>query len=821
MMLLAAVDFLMSRRNSSPADNLRSRRRRLLCYGRNLGLIAVFCLWSLPCGSEAAAKKITVLFTGESHASFYPCSCPKAPYGGIARRATMLKNIREETGGLLLVDAGGALAGGVYDEHSQGEAEEKARSLLYLRAMAKMGYAALAVGDEELGFGIDFLRQAAGSIPLLSANLVDASTGKLIFTPYIIKKISGVSVAIIGLTTPEAKTQLIKQRLTQLKIADPVAALQTLMPKVSPKAKIIIVLSHLGEKVSKELVRKVPGIHLLINGHRKSTQEVAELVGKTLIGYFSYQARRLGRVDLELDAQGHIKKYTPSHIDLSEEVPDDADMEALLADYQPPASQAKIVLELYLPLASPQSKIFTDLAVDVSAKLGENLEWRLYLIPSSSQMRSPKALQEEAEAEIKLLIHELWPDKLWAYISCRDQAISGTSWEVCAGKLRLNIRQLKSELSSGRGRKLLSAGADQARRVNLRSLPALFVNHDLYRGEPEAQHLLRWVCAEMSGSQYMKVCRELPECVDDLDCQKVGHEGLCRNPGAPQAVCEYTEAPEIPLTIVYSEKGLYFVKELHPRLTHLFPNLQATFVEEHSPEGQRLIKDYRIEILPAYLFGKQILQAKHLDEIKPDLAYRRPEKSARDKSGRQKSEGRFLNVLGANYYLKRPYKPNKVEYIFSASMPVGYQVLLDVYEQSGRKIPDYFGIRYFVAQDEQGNILARAGQAEVEEDLRQLAIQKLYPDKFIPYLRLRMNQIKSSYWEDSLLAVGLNPQEIKAASNKPEIRDRLAEDAAYLKGLQLPEINNAPLFLINNQELLLIQSKDQFLDILKKLKGSL
>ena len=85
-----------------------------------ISLLTFLFLLNIPHISFAQPKdKITILVSGQSHASLYPCDCPKAPNGGVSRRSTIIRDTRKENKNLLLLEAGGSFAGGNYDSSSQ------------------------------------------------------------------------------------------------------------------------------------------------------------------------------------------------------------------------------------------------------------------------------------------------------------------------------------------------------------------------------------------------------------------------------------------------------------------------------------------------------------------------------------------------------------------------------------------------------------------------------------------------------------------------------------------------------------------------------
>jgi hypothetical protein len=110
----------------------------------------IFIAWFCH-GGEADPQKpvLTILYTAEAHAALLPCDCPLQPLGGVARRATLIKQYRER-GPVLLVDGGGWAAGGIYDEESDGDPKrDELRTELMAKAMRLMQYDITAAGPLE------------------------------------------------------------------------------------------------------------------------------------------------------------------------------------------------------------------------------------------------------------------------------------------------------------------------------------------------------------------------------------------------------------------------------------------------------------------------------------------------------------------------------------------------------------------------------------------------------------------------------------------------------------------------------------------------
>lgn len=284
---------------------VKSQKTILLLTVCAVGAFANICL---------AADKITILYTGQTHASLYHCDCPVQPDGGLGRRMSKIKELRAQNPNVLLVDAGGFFAAGTLDQHSQGVELDKLRAEANLQALSVMGYDALNVSDEEFNFGRDYLAQRIkdSKTTFISSNLKVPGA-----FPYIIKKIGKNSIAIIGLANPEAKA-----KSGGLEVEEAQAALNRVIPEIKARdANVIMVLSYLGEEKDRELLRKIKDIDIIISGRPENSEEAQTKIDSRLLARASFQGRRLGRIDLELE-DGKVKNLEASDIRLSEEVPE-------------------------------------------------------------------------------------------------------------------------------------------------------------------------------------------------------------------------------------------------------------------------------------------------------------------------------------------------------------------------------------------------------------------------------------------------------------------------------------------------------------------
>ena len=269
-----------------------------------------------------SAQEITVLFSGQTHAMLYPCSCPIQADGGIARRGTLVKELRKKYPALLLLDCGSFTAGGLMDEYTQSTPLDMQRSEVNYKAMELMQYDAASISPDEFNFGKEFfLKNAKQANPAyLSANL---DSDKVL--PYIIKDVAGVRIGIIGLTALSAN-----QNSEGLKINPPGEVGELVSRLKKEGAQVVILLSTLGEKEDLKLISKVKDIDIIFVGYHPIKDELFTKVEGTFFLRPSWQGRKLGKLILKISSDGKLADCKAEEQRLSDEIADDAGISKIL-----------------------------------------------------------------------------------------------------------------------------------------------------------------------------------------------------------------------------------------------------------------------------------------------------------------------------------------------------------------------------------------------------------------------------------------------------------------------------------------------------------
>lgn len=282
-----------------------------------------FALCILSLTFTSYAKEVTLLYTGSTHAMLYPCSCPKEPDGGIARRATLIRELKKKYPQAVLLDAGNFFAGGLMDEYTQNTELDMQRSLINLKALELMGYDALNIGADEFNFSPAFFRNAVNKIKLtfLSSNLKGEGIAK-----YLIKEISGIKLGIVGLTNPA-----VTRKAVDLSVVDPkIAVAEAVSDLKRQGVNIVVVLSDLDDAQNLNLISSVRDINILITGRDSNREDPSyKIIGNILILKPAWQGRKLSRISFTA-ANNKISNFKVEDLRLSDKISDDRDILAIL-----------------------------------------------------------------------------------------------------------------------------------------------------------------------------------------------------------------------------------------------------------------------------------------------------------------------------------------------------------------------------------------------------------------------------------------------------------------------------------------------------------
>ena len=257
-------------------------------------------------------RKLTILHTNDTHSRIETVDANDAKYagmGGVVSRKAYIESVRKAEKNVLVFDAGDFSQGTPFYNVFKGEVE--------IECMNRLGYNAGTIGNHEFDYGLDNLKELIeeADFPFVCTNYDFSKTDlKKLVKPYIIIKLDGIKVGVIGLgTNPEGLIQL--KNYKGMEFVEPYAIAEKTASflKKRKKCDIVVCLSHLGLDCGAlngycdhELAAQTKNIDVILGGHSHTYLEKPEYVenadGKEVIimqngknGVF------VGRIDINLE----------------------------------------------------------------------------------------------------------------------------------------------------------------------------------------------------------------------------------------------------------------------------------------------------------------------------------------------------------------------------------------------------------------------------------------------------------------------------------------------------------------------------------------
>lgn len=253
---------------------------------------------------RATLVDITILHMNDFHGHMLPYIDKtlkiNTPVGGAARISWMIQKVRSRNpDGTILLSAGDMFQGTPLSNIFEGQP--------VIEFMNAVRFDAMALGNHEFDWGMETLSRLslAAEFPFLSANVIEPSSQFLSnIKPYVIVNRKGIRFAVIGLTTPDTAWTTRPEVVKGVRFSAPQDILPTVIDKVKTEgANFIIVLSHLGLDVDRQLASAVSGIDLIVGGHSHTAVTDPVKVNHALIVQAGYYGAYLGVLQLSIDPE--------------------------------------------------------------------------------------------------------------------------------------------------------------------------------------------------------------------------------------------------------------------------------------------------------------------------------------------------------------------------------------------------------------------------------------------------------------------------------------------------------------------------------------
>lgn len=265
----------------------------------------------LLAGRHKQPVRLTILHTNDVHSRLDPFPMDggrNAGKGGVARRATLIEQIRKSEKNVLLFDAGDIFQGTPYFNLYKGEPE--------ILAMNRLGYDAGTLGNHDFDGGIDNMVTQFGkaTFPMLIANYDFKNTvmnGRT--KPYKVFEKDGIRVGVFGVgIQPEGLIP--KDAYRETVYLDPIETATTTAQQLRQheRCDYVVCLSHLGYKYEEPkvsdvvLAGKTRGVDLIIGGHTHTFLDAPVAINNldeqpVWVNQVGFAGINLGRLDLTFE----------------------------------------------------------------------------------------------------------------------------------------------------------------------------------------------------------------------------------------------------------------------------------------------------------------------------------------------------------------------------------------------------------------------------------------------------------------------------------------------------------------------------------------
>ncbi|HTP48701.1 MAG TPA: thiosulfohydrolase SoxB [Casimicrobiaceae bacterium] len=256
--------------------------------------------------------------------------------GGFAHLATLVKRLKADRPGALLLDGGDTWQGSATALWTRGGDMVEATKQLGVDIMT---------AHWEFTYGADRVQELVGALKghteFVAQNVRTADFGDPVFPGYVMREQNGVPVAVIGQAFPYTPIAHPRYLVPDWTFGIHEEGLQRLVDDVRTKgARVVVLLSHNGMDLDLKLASRVSGIDAILGGHTHDGMPAPSIIGnrggRTLVTNAGCNGKFLGVLDLEVKGSavsGYRYGLLPVFSNL---LPEDRDMAALIERLREP-----------------------------------------------------------------------------------------------------------------------------------------------------------------------------------------------------------------------------------------------------------------------------------------------------------------------------------------------------------------------------------------------------------------------------------------------------------------------------------------------------
>ncbi len=310
--------------------------------------------WRLPDkGSEPEHPPwLRLFFSQDNRGELDPCGCPGSPSGGMARRATLVRNLRRLLPDALVVEGPTCLSRAVLGtEVVRGEHRSRARLLLELLAATKPAGFFPGNADFEVIEPLEMARLGrALELPMVATNLL-SGFAEGFYRPYLVVPVEGRRVLLLGLVAA-ADNEDVRSTVPAVDAVKAADAALLAAQKEHGQIDLVIAFTDAGVRELAEWRTGGLDADIMITPPVSGESDDPKWRGKQLIIKSEPLGRAFGRLDVVFAGEGRGVQPQPSLEWAPRQV---ASMEQLYLD-----SESLLLASEQSPAEVPEEKLGLD-----------------------------------------------------------------------------------------------------------------------------------------------------------------------------------------------------------------------------------------------------------------------------------------------------------------------------------------------------------------------------------------------------------------------------------------------------------------------------
>jgi len=174
-----------------------------------------------------------------------------------------------------------------------------------LALLQEAGYEAITLGNNEgltyTGAALHELYSSPSRFAVVCANMALDSTGERPewMQPGMIVEKNGLSIGLVGATANYAPFY----KLLGWTTTPPLDAIREQVRELRSRCDVMVVMSHLGLPLDRQMAEEIPGIDLILGGHTHHLLEEPIVIGQTTLCAAGKFGDYVGRVEIRIDSE--------------------------------------------------------------------------------------------------------------------------------------------------------------------------------------------------------------------------------------------------------------------------------------------------------------------------------------------------------------------------------------------------------------------------------------------------------------------------------------------------------------------------------------